>query len=146
MDSKYILGIDFGTDSVRTVLIDSVNGNEVLSSVSYYPRWSKGLYCNPENNQFRQHPLDYIESLEESVKEITESLPEEIINSIAGIGIDTTGSTLAPVDKKGNVLALLEEFKKNPNAMFVLWKDHTAVEEAELINKLVSCHACKVVI
>ena len=66
-DTKYVIGIDFGTDSVRSVIIDVSNGEEISSHISYLKRWAEGKYCNPDKNQFRQHPLDHIESLEESV-------------------------------------------------------------------------------
>ena len=66
--NKVVIGVDFGTDSVRTVLIDGVNGNEIASSVFNYPRWKEGKYCVPANNQFRQHPLDYVEGLESTVR------------------------------------------------------------------------------
>jgi len=133
-DKKYVIGVDFGTDSVRSVIVDTNNGKELASNVSFYRRWSKGLYCDSAKNQFRQHPLDYIESLEESIKTIVNTVGEDIVNGIVGIGIDTTGSTPAPVDENGEILALKDEFKDNPNAMFILWKDHTSVEEAEEIN------------
>ena len=64
---KYVIGIDFGTDSVRALIVATDNGQEIASCVSAYRRWSDGLYCNPKLNQYRQHPLDYIESLTEAV-------------------------------------------------------------------------------
>ncbi len=133
--AKYIIGIDFGTDSVRSVVIDADSGKEVSTHVSYYPRWMEGKFSDPSKNQFRQHPLDHIEALEDSV---TGALKKggNIGGEVIGIGVDTTGSTPAPVDREGNVLASKDEFKDNPNAMFVLWKDHTAVKEAEEINRL----------
>lgn len=137
---RYVIGIDFGTDSVRAIIINVNNGKEESSHVSYYKRWMKGEYCDSAKNQFRQHPLDYIESLEELVKGILEKTHDSIRDNIIGIGIDTTGSTPAPVDKEGTVLALRDDFSSNPNAMFILWKDHTAVEESERINKVVKTY------
>ena len=134
-DSKYTIGLDFGTDSVRSIIIDVDSGEEVSTSVSYYQRWGEGKYSDPAKNQFRHHPLDYTQSLEESVLGAIKEAKQDISGKIIGIGIDTTGSTLAPVDKKGIILSLKEEYAHNPDAMFVLWKDHTAVKEAGLINE-----------
>ena len=134
--SKYVIGMDFGTDSVRSVIVDVSNGEEISSHISYFKRWEEGRYCSPDQNQFRQHPMDHIESLEESIVGALKKAPPDTADNIIGIGVDTTGSTPAPIDKDGNVLALKEGFTDNPNAMFILWKDHTAVEEAELINKV----------
>ena len=133
---KYVIGIDFGTDSVRSVIVDVSNGEEISSYISYFKRWAEGRYCNPDKNQFRQHPLDHIESLEESVVGALKEAPPGTAYNIIGIGVDTTGSTAGPVDKNGTALALKKEFSDNPNAMFVMWKDHSTVEEAELINKV----------
>ena len=135
-DDKYVIGLDFGTDSVRALLVNAANGKEEFTYVSYYKRWKEEKYSNPEKNQFRHHPLDYIESMEEVIIKTLEPVPKELAKNVIGIGIDTTGSTPAPVDKDGTVLALKKEFSDNPNAMFILWKDHTAIEEAEHINKV----------
>jgi L-ribulokinase len=136
MAKKYVIGIDYGTDSVRSVVVDTENGKIVGSSVFEYPRWKTGLFCDPSINQFRQHPADYVEGLEQSVKGAIAGLSPEIIRNIAGISVDTTGSTPVAVDKDGTPLSLKQGFECNPDAMFILWKDHTAVEEAEEINQL----------
>ena len=132
--AKYTLGVDYGTDSVRTVLVDTTNGTEISSSVFYYPRWKQGKYCSPTKNQFRQHPLDYVEGLETTIKQVIAAAPAGVAENIIAISVDTTGSTPVAVDKNGTPLSLLPEFAENPNAMFVLWKDHTATAEADLIN------------
>ena len=134
--SKYTLGVDYGTDSVRTVLVDAVNGKEISHSVYYYPRWKAGKYCDPSNNRFRQHPLDYLEGIENTIREAIAKAPAGVAENIVAISVDTTGSTPVAVDENGTPLSLLPEFAENPNAMFVLWKDHTATSEAEQINHL----------
>jgi len=136
MTKKFVIGIDYGTDSVRSVVVDTTNGEIVGTSVFEYPRWKKGLFCNPSTNQFRQHPLDYIEGLEQSVKGALKGLTEQMIKDIAGITIDTTGSTPVAVDIEGVPLSLKPGFESDPDAMFILWKDHTAVQEAAEINEL----------
>lgn len=137
---QYVIGVDYGSDSVRSVIIDANNGAELASSVFYYPRWQKGLFCNPAKNQFRQHPLDYIEGLEQSIKDcILKAGGDSIAAAIKAIAVDTTGSSPVAVNQAGTPLALLPEFEQNPNAMFVLWKDHTSVKEAMQINN----HAAK---
>jgi L-ribulokinase len=132
--TSYVIGIDYGTDSVRSIIVDTANGNELAASVFYYPRWKKGLYCNAADNQFRQHPLDYVEGLEHTIKECLAKVGPAVAALVKGIAVDTTGSTPIAVDKTGTPLALLPEFAENPNAMFVLWKDHTSVGEAAEIN------------
>ena len=134
----YTIGMDFGSDSVRALLVNTGNGKEIATSVHYYTRWKAGKYCEPSKNQFRQHPLDYIEGVERTIKEVVSQVGQKVAQKVVGIGIDTTGSTPAPVDATGTPLAMLAEFKGNPNAMFVLWKDHTGIKEAEEINDLCS--------
>jgi L-ribulokinase len=136
MTKKFVIGIDYGTDSVRSVVVDTANGDILSSWVFEYPRWKKGLYCDPSINQFRQHPLDYTEGLEQSVKGAIKGLTPEIVKNIAGITVDTTGSTPVAVGKDGVPLSMMQGFECNPDAMFVLWKDHTAVKEAAEINEL----------
>jgi L-ribulokinase len=131
-----VVGIDFGTDSVRSIVADASTGRVLASSVKYYPRWAKGLYCDPVANQFRQHPLDYLESMEASLLEALEEAGPTVPARVRGIAVDTTGSTPVLADRSGTPLALSARFAQNPNAMFVLWKDHTAVAEAERLNQL----------
>jgi L-ribulokinase len=135
MSKKYTLGLDYGTDSVRALLVDS-EGNEIATSVSYYQRWKDGQFCLPAESQFRQHPLDYLEGLESAIKGALAEVSADVIENIVGISVDTTGSTPVAVDQNGTPLALLPEFSQNPNGMFILWKDHTANAEAEEINTL----------
>ncbi|MDR2058285.1 MAG: ribulokinase [Dysgonamonadaceae bacterium] len=133
---KYVIGIDYGTDSCRALIVDAISGEEIAAAVKNYPRWSAGKYCDPQANQYRQHPLDYTETLIDSVREALSKSPEDVAENVVGISFDTTGSTSVLIDKRGTPLALLSEFSENPNAMFILWKDHTAIGEAAEINRL----------
>jgi L-ribulokinase len=133
---KYLIGLDYGTDSCRAVIVDAADGREIASAVSYYPRWAEGKYCDPAKNQYRQHPADYIEVMKSSIRKALDDSPAGVAGQVVGIAFDTTGSTPVLTDKQGTPLALLPELADNPNAMFVLWKDHTAIKEAAEINKL----------
>lgn len=135
-NEKYVIGLDYGTDSVRTVIVKTSNGEEVASDVHHYSRWAEGKFCLPAANQFRQHPLDYLEGFEKTIKQCLEFVSPEVRQNIRGISVDTTGSTPVAVNREGVPLSLTPGFEENPNAMFVLWKDHTAVEEAAEINEV----------
>ena len=134
--SKYVIGLDYGSDSARAVIVNAETGEEMASSVKYYPRWMEGKYCVPTANQYRQHPQDYVDALEYTVKDALSKCPAGTGEQVVGIAFDTTGSTPVFTDKNGTPLSLLPEFAENPNAMFVLWKDHTAIKEAHEINDL----------
>ncbi|MFA0964411.1 ribulokinase [Roseivirga sp. BDSF3-8] len=135
MSEKYVIGLDFGTDSVRSVLVNAQDGTTVGSKVSWYRRWKEGRYCDASANRFRQHPLDHIEGMEYTIREVVKEAGVAPA-SVKGICIDTTGSSPLPVDAEGRCLALKPGMEENPNAMVVLWKDHTAIQEADEINGL----------
>lgn len=134
MNDMYTIGIDFGTDSVRAVVVNTANGQMAGTAVSYYKRWKAGRFCDAAVSQFRQHPKDYLEAIEEAVTGALEGLTTQQKQNVKGISIDTTGSTVVAVNEDGTPLSLLPEFAENPHAMFILWKDHTANREAEEIN------------
>lgn len=132
---NYVLGIDYGTDSVRSILVNTRDGVTLASEVYNYPRWKAGKYCDPTKNQYRQHPQDHLEGLSHTVKAVIRKsgLPK---SQVKGLCVDTTGSSPLPVNKEGHALALSEKFSENPNAQMILWKDHTAIAEADEINHL----------
>lgn len=138
MIEKYVVGVDFGSDSARAIVINAADGSMIGQGISEYPRWKKGLYQHPETSKFRQHPLDYLEALNDSVKKALMFLDNSQKKNICGIGVDTTGSTPAPVNQEGIPLALLPEFADCEDAMFHLWKDHSASQEAIEIQKIFS--------
>ena len=123
---NYVIGVDYGTDSVRSIIVNTSSGEEIASSVHYYSRWKKGLYCNAADSQFRQHPLDYVEGLTATITDCLQKAGLQVAENVRAIGIDTTGSTPVAVDASGQPLALNPAFAENPNAMFILWKDHTS--------------------
>ncbi|MEQ9443330.1 MAG: ribulokinase [Cyclobacteriaceae bacterium] len=135
MTYSCLIGLDFGSDSVRAALVTE-KGEMLSTSVFHYPRWKNESYCDLSKNQFRQHPLDYVEGIQNTIKEALELAPSGTATRVKGIAVDTTGSTPCAVDETGTPLALVKGFEENPNAMFVLWKDHTAVQEAAEINRL----------
>jgi len=137
----YTIGLDYGTNSVRCLIVDVANGRELGTAVYEYETGKAGIILDPaDHNLARQNPADYLKGIEVTVKAaITEAKqavksfrPDQII----GIGIDTTGSTPIPVDKYGTPLGMLDKFKDNPNACAWLWKDHTGHAEAAEITAL----------
>ncbi|TLP70539.1 ribulokinase [Maribacter sp. ACAM166] len=136
MNKFYTIGIDFGTDSVRTILVNTLTGEVLSEGCSFYKLWKESKYCNSKINQFRQHPTDHINALKTSFKELLSKVSNSTINNVMALSVASTGSTPVAVNELGIPLALTEGFKENPNAMFILWKDHTAINEANEINKL----------
>lgn len=130
----FVIGVDFGTDSVRSIIVDTANGAEVSSSIFHYPRWRDGLYCDAASNQYRQHPLDHLEGLEYTVKACIDKAGADTASKIRAISCCTTGSSPIAVNSAGIPLAMLPAFHSNPNAMYILWKDHTSTSEALEIN------------
>src|SRR3569833_4602323 len=105
-----VVGIDFGTDSVRSVVVEAATGRLLGSAVKPYPRWRDGLYCDPVAKQFRQHPLDYLESMVGAAAEALAEAGAPVIPRIRGIAVDTTGSTPVLADRTGTPLAMSERF------------------------------------
>ncbi len=131
---QYCIGVDFGTDSVRSIIVDAGNGQEMATAVFHYPRWRDGLFCHASHNQFRQHPLDYMEGLQDTITRCLAIAGTAVTANIKAISVDTTGSTPVATDETGMPLALQPAFEHDPDAMFILWKDHTAIQEASEIN------------
>lgn len=134
--SEYALGLDYGTNSVRALIVDVADGREVGVGVADYKRGELGVIVDPRDPLLaRQHPQDYVDGFFEAV---SSALRESGVNpsQIKGIGVDTTGSTPMPCDERGMPLVYQPEFADDPNAMAWLWKDHTAFAEAEEITKL----------
>ncbi|MEM7602510.1 MAG: ribulokinase [Verrucomicrobiota bacterium] len=141
--SRYAIGLDYGTNSCRSLLVDLDNGEELGSVVFPYPSGKLGILTDAADpNVARQNPQDYLDgmvaiiqgALAQAVEARTDFNPAEVI----GIGVDTTGSTPLPVDESGTPLALTSEYRNNLDAHVWLWKDHTAYEEAAKITELAS--------
>ena len=138
---KYVIGVDYGTDSCRVLIVDGFDGQEIASAVRFYPRWKQGLYCDARSQRYRQHPLDYLETLEDAVRKAVASVPGDQSWEISALAFDTTGSTPVLTNRDGVPLSLMPAFAEEPDAMFVLWKDHTAIREAEQINAMAKASA-----
>lgn len=141
--SKYVIGLDFGTNSCRSLIVRVSDGKEIASHVFPYPSGKDGVIIDSDNpNLARQNPADYLLGIESTIKEALkkskEVEPNFNNNDVIGIGIDTTGSSPMPVDENGLPMCFKEKFKDNPNAMVWLWKDHTSFQEAEQITELAS--------
>ncbi len=135
-DTPLVMGLDFGTDSVRVLVVEAASGEIVGKASSTYCRWAEGLYCRPSESFFRQHPLEYIESMEQATAAALAVAGAAAGRCLAAVCVDTTGSSPCPVDGQGRPLALSPAFAEDPTAMFNLWKDHTASREAAEFNAL----------
>ena len=140
MSAKYTIGLDYGTNSVRALIVNVANGAEIASSVWNYAHGTAGVILSHDPNLARQHPLDYVNGAEITINAALASAIKSVngfrVNQIIGIGVDTTGSTPLPVDATGQPLAFTKNFANNPAAMAWLWKDHTSVNEAAEITAL----------
>ena len=141
MSKRYALGIDYGTNSCRSLLVDLDDGREIGSTVFNYPSGELGILTDPRDPHVaRQNPQDYLDGLEAVVRgalaQAKQNVADFDASQVVGIGVDTTGSTPIPVNEQGTPLGLLDSFKDNLNAMVWLWKDHTGHEEAAEITKL----------
>lgn len=137
----YTIGIDYGSNSVRSIVVRCSDGAEVGTAVFNYPSGELGILLDSEDHHLaRQHPGDYVLGLETSVKQAIEeakaSDPDFAASKVVGLGVDTTGSSPIPVDESNVALATKEEWKGNPNAECWLWKDHTSAKEAAKITEL----------
>jgi L-ribulokinase len=139
--SKYVIGLDFGTNSCRSLVIDVGNGQEVAGHVFPYPSGKDGVIVDPADpNVARQNPADYVLAVEitisEALKRAGSAVPGFSPYDVIGIGVDTTGSSPMPVDADGQALCFNKKFKDDPAAMVWLWKDHTSYAEAARITEV----------
>jgi L-ribulokinase len=136
-NASFAVGLDYGTQSVRALVVDAQTGEEVGTGIFSYPSGDGGVYVDPEDPDLaRQEPQDYLDGLEESVQaalDDAQSHPDFQPDAVAGVGVDTTGSTPLPVDAQGAPLSSHDRFADDLDAKAWLWKDHTAHEEAEEI-------------
>lgn len=141
---SYTLGLDYGTNSVRALVVRVSDGRELGSHVFNYPSGQQGVLLDPrDHNLARQHPGDYLAGLETSVRKALEAASAEpgfSVDAVIGIGVDTTGSSPLPVTAENEALGMQPEFVDNLNAQCWLWKDHTSFAEAEQITALAREH------
>ena len=137
---KYTIGLDYGTNSVRALIVNVANGAEVAAAVWVYRHGTQGVVLSRDPNLARQHPADYLEGAETTIKQALATAKKAVKGfspaQVIGIGVDTTGSTPLPVDKEGQPLVFQKKFANNPAALAWLWKDHTSVNEAVEITAL----------
>jgi len=138
--SHYVIGLDFGTNSCRSLIVDVANGKELASHVFPYPSGKEGVIVDSSNPHLaRQNPADYLKGIEVTIKNALKKAKSAKKNfssfDVIGIGVDTTGSSPMPVDASGQALCFDKKFKKNPAAMVWLWKDHTSYAEAAQITE-----------
>ncbi|HTB84875.1 MAG TPA: ribulokinase [Candidatus Sulfotelmatobacter sp.] len=140
MKSQYTIGLDYGTNSVRCLIVNVTNGAEVATAIWTYKHGTQGVILSRDPNLARQHPLDYINGAEITIKHALAAAKKTVKGfkpeQVVGIGVDTTGSTPLPVDANGQPLAFQKKFANNPAAMAWLWKDHTGIAEAAEITAL----------
>jgi L-ribulokinase len=140
MATQYTIGLDYGTNSVRALLVNIANGAEIAAAVWIYRHGTTGVVLARDPNLARQHPADYLEGAEITIKQVIAAAKKSVKgfsgDQVIGIGVDTTGSTPLPVDANGQPLVFQKKFAHNPAALAWLWKDHTSVDEANEITAL----------
>jgi L-ribulokinase len=136
----FSLGVDYGTNSVRALVVRCSDGVEYGSCVVNYPSGTQGVLLDPKDGHLaRQHPGDYLYGLEQSIRGAlagAAAKPDFSSAKIVGLGVDTTGSSPLPVDEENHPLALSERWKNDLTAQCWLWKDHTSWSEASKITDL----------
>jgi L-ribulokinase len=140
MNPRYTIGLDYGTNSVRALIVNVANGAEIAAVVWTYAHGTQGVVLSRDPNLARQHPADYLTGAETTIKQALAAAKKSVkgfsADQVIGIGVDTTGSTPLPVDKEGQPLVFQKKFANNPAALAWLWKDHTGVNEAVEITAL----------
>src|SRR5690349_17353193 len=140
MSTQYTIGLDYGTNSVRCLIVNVANGAEVAAAVWTYAHGTQGVILSRDPNLARQHPLDYVNGAEITIRQAIGAAKKSVksfsAKQVIGMGVDTTGSTPLPVDAEGQPLAFQRKFATHPAAMAWLWKDHTGVNEAAEISAL----------
>ncbi len=135
-ERKYAIGVDYGTNSCRAVLVDTADGSELAEAIYGYKGGEDGVYLSPQDpNVARQDPREYAKGFVQTVRQIVQAGRVEP-HQVVGIGIDTTGSSPMPTNAEGVPLGMLPEFEGNLDAMCWLWKDHTSYAEAAEITDL----------
>jgi L-ribulokinase len=140
MNPRYTIGLDYGTNSVRALIVNVANGAEIAAAVWTYAHGTQGVVLSRDPNLARQHPADYLTGAQTTIKQALATAKKAVkgfsADQVIGIGVDTTGSTPLPVDKDGQPLVFQKKFASNPDALAWLWKDHTSVNEAVEITAL----------
>ena len=140
MSARYTIGLDYGTNSVRALIVNVANGAEIAAAVWGYEHGTAGVILGRDPNLARQHPADYLKGAAITIRQALALAKQSVkgfeAGQVIGIGVDTTGSTPLPVDANGQPLAFQKKFAGNPAAMAWLWKDHTGIAEAAEITAL----------
>ncbi|MGV8983982.1 ribulokinase [Clostridium sp.] len=140
INKKYTIGVDYGTQSGRAVLVEVATGKEIATAVKVYPHGVMDEYLPDGNTKLKpdfalQHPQDYLDVLSETIPSVMKQAkisPENVI----GIAIDFTACTMLPTDSVGKPLCFYDEYKANPHSYVKLWKHHAAQDEATRLNKI----------
>ena len=139
-NNQYAIGLDYGTNSVRALLVNAHSGEEIGDATWNYAHGTNGVVLARDPNLARQHPADYLQGAQQTIREVLQIARKNVAgfeaSQVVGIGVDTTGSTPLPVDENGQPLAFTDKFADNINALAWLWKDHTSTGEAAQITEL----------